>query len=122
VNLLYRPLFLADVKECADYPVSEAGETVAVARCESLKKALQHIQKTPPIGRLRPNLPVRGIRTLNLRKHPNYLVFYRIEKGKIDLLRVCHGMLNLPELFSGTSSPWHGPRLHPRRFHLSFLS
>jgi plasmid stabilization system protein ParE len=104
VNLVYRPLFLADVTECADYLTSEAGETVATAWYGSLKKALQHIQKTPQIGRLRRDLPIPGIRTLNLRKYPKYLIFYRLEKGKIELLRVRHGMMNLAELFSEAAS------------------
>jgi len=54
----------------------------------------------PEIGRLRLDLPMEGIRTLNLRKYPNYLVFYRLEKNTIDILRVRHGMMNLVELFS----------------------
>ena len=104
MNLHYRPLFLADVAECADYLASHADATVAAAWFESLKKALTLIQKTPEIGRLRRDLPVPGIRTLNLRNYPRYLVFYRIEKGKIELLRVRHGMMNLPELFSESAN------------------
>ena len=104
MSLVYRPLFYADVAECADYLATQAGETVAAAWYESLKKAVQHIQKTPEIGRLRQDLPIAGIRTLNLRKYPKYLVFYRLENGKIELLRIRHGMMNLPELFSETSS------------------
>jgi len=104
VKLVYRPLFLTDVTECADYLASETGEAVAAAWYESLKKTVQQIRKTPQIGRLRRDLPVSGIRTLNLRKYPNYLVFYRLVKGSIELLRVRHGMMNLPELFSGASS------------------
>lgn len=104
MKLFYRPLFLADVTECADYLASEAGESVASAWYESLQKSIQHIQKTPEIGRLRQDLPTLGIRTLNLRKYPKYLIFYRLEKGKIELLRVRHGMMNLPELFSGPPS------------------
>ena len=100
MNLVYRPLFFADVTECADYLATEAGETVAAAWYEALKKAIQHIHKTPEIGRLRQDLPVPGIRTLNLRKYPKYLVFYRLENGVIELLRIRHGMMNLPELFS----------------------
>ena len=103
MTLIYRPLFLVDLTECADYLASEAGETVAVAWYESLKKAVHQIRKTPEIGRLRRDLPMGGIRTLNLRKYPKYLVFYRLEKGRIELLRVRHGMMNLPELFSETS-------------------
>jgi plasmid stabilization system protein ParE len=103
LNLRYRPLFLADVTECADYLETEAGEKVAADWFLALKTAVAHIQRVPEIGRLRSDLPERGIRTLNLRKYPHYLVFYRLEgsgkRGFIDLLRICHGMMNLPELF-----------------------
>jgi plasmid stabilization system protein ParE len=100
VKLVYRPLFLADVEQCADYLATEAGEAVANAWHKALKQALQHIQDVPEIGRVRQDLPVPEIRTLNLRKYANHLVFYRLQKGAIELLRVRHGMLNLPELFS----------------------
>jgi len=101
----YRPAWLTDVAECADYLCTEAGEAVAADWYQSLKKALDHIQQVPEIGRLRRDLPQADIRTLNLRKHPNYLVFYRLGtdsagKGVIELLRLRHGMLHLPDLFS----------------------
>jgi plasmid stabilization system protein ParE len=100
VKLVFRPRFVADVEECVDYLATEAGEGVAVAWYQALKKALEQIQRTPEIGRVRHDLPLEGIRTLNLRKYPNYLVFYRLEKNAIELLRVRHGMMHLPELFS----------------------
>jgi len=100
VKLVYRPLFLADVEQCADYIATEASETVAAAWYQALKEALEHIQRVPKIGRVRQDLPMPEIRTLNLRKYPNYLVFYRLENNCIELLRVRHGMMNLPELFS----------------------
>lgn len=103
MKLLFRPLFLSDVAECAEYLTSEADATVASAWYEALKKALAQIQNTPEIGRQRRDLPVAGIRTFNLRKYPKYLIFYRIEKGKIELLRVRHGMMHLPDLFQGGS-------------------
>jgi plasmid stabilization system protein ParE len=100
VKLIYRPLFLADVEQCADYLATEAGPAVAAAWYQALKQSLQHIQDVPEIGRVRQDLPVPEIRTLNLRKYPHYLVFYRLQKGGIELLRIRHGMMNLPELFS----------------------
>jgi toxin ParE1/3/4 len=103
VKLVYRPLFYADVAACADYLAAEAGENIAAAWYESLKKAVQVVQNTPEIGRLRQDLPVAGIRTLNLRKYPKYLVFYRLENDRIELLRVRHGMMHLPELFAEKS-------------------
>jgi len=100
VKLAYRPLFLADVEQCADYLSAEADEAVATAWYAALKKSLEHIQRVPEIGRVRDDLPMPEIRTLNLRKYPNYLVFYRLENNCIELLRVRHGMMNLAELFS----------------------
>jgi plasmid stabilization system protein ParE len=100
MRLIYRPLFLADVEACADYLASEANEAVVAAWHQALKKALQRIQEVPEIGRVRQDLPLPGIRSLNLRQYPNYLIFYRLEKGAIELLRVRHGMMHLPDLFS----------------------
>lgn len=99
MRLLYRSLFLEDVTECAEYLVSEAGGKIAAEWYQSLQAALAQILKNPEIGRLRRDLPPEGIRTFNLRKYPNYLVFYRVDKNQIELLRVRHGMMNLPELF-----------------------
>jgi plasmid stabilization system protein ParE len=100
VKLVYRPRYLSDVTECADHLATEAGETVAVTWYAASKKTLDHIQRVPEIGRIRHDLPMPGIRTLNLRKYPNYLVFYRLETDVIELLRVRHGMMNLTEMFS----------------------
>jgi toxin ParE1/3/4 len=100
VKLVYRPLYLSDVTECADFLTAEAGEEVATKWYQSLKNALAQILRNPELGRVRHDLPVDGIRTLNLRKYPNYLVFYRLEENSIELLRVRHGLMNLPELFS----------------------
>jgi plasmid stabilization system protein ParE len=100
VNLSTLPLFITDVEECADYLATEASDTVAAEWYEALKNALRQIQGNPEIGRLRRDLPVKDIRSLNLRKYPKYLVFYRLENGEIELLRIRHGMMSLPELFS----------------------
>ena len=100
MKLVYRPLYLIDVTECATHLTSEAGEKIAAEWYEALKKALAYLQENPEIGRVRHDLPVDGIRSLNLRKHPDYLIFYRLEKNSIESLRIRHGMMNLPELFS----------------------
>jgi len=57
------------------------------------------LREFPELGRARPDLPIPGIRTLFVKGFPNWLVFYRIEGGKIELLRVKHGMMHLPGLF-----------------------
>ena len=100
MRLVFRQTYLADLVECADYLSTEAGDAVAADWYEALKKALENIRQIPEIGRLRTDLPMPGIRTLNLKKFPKYLVFYRLENGEIELLRIRHGMMHLPELFS----------------------
>ena len=102
MKLVYRPLYLADVTECADYLFTEAGEPVARAWYQALKDALVNLRQNPELGRLRHDLPIPGIRSLNLRKYPNYLIFYRVEKTTSELLRIRHGMMHLPSLFNET--------------------
>ncbi|MCU0789131.1 MAG: type II toxin-antitoxin system RelE/ParE family toxin [Verrucomicrobia bacterium] len=99
MKLLATPRFIADVEDCAEYLHSEASGAVAEGWRQSLKQAVRLIAEVPEIGRVRQDLPQPGIRTLNLRKYPAYLIFYRIEGKRIELLRVRHGMMHLPGLF-----------------------
>ena len=103
MKVVRRPVFLLDVADAADYLTTEAGEAVTRRWKESLDTTIALIAKFPEIGRLRHDLPFSGIRTLFLKEFPRYLVFYRLEKGTIELLRVKHGMMHLPGLFD------HGP-------------
>jgi plasmid stabilization system protein ParE len=101
VKLLATPQFIADVEDCAEYLYSEASGPVAEGWQRALKQAVRLIAEVPEIGRVRQDLPQPGIRTMNLRKYPAYLIFYRIEGKQIELLRVRHGMMHLPGLFEG---------------------
>ncbi len=100
MRLYHSPLFLSDASDCAEYLSDHADESVVEAWREALKQALALIKQVPEIGRVRQDLPQTGIRTLNLRKHPDYLIFYRLVEERIELLRVRHGMMHLPGLFS----------------------
>src|SRR5262245_21094864 len=99
MKLQKSPVFLADIEDCADYLMMEAGEEVARRWKAELDRTLQLIRRQPDIGRVRHDLPVPGIRTFFLKELPRYLVFYRIRKNKVELLRIRHGMLHLPRLF-----------------------
>ncbi len=80
--------------------MDHAGEAVVEAWRAALKQVIALIVQMPEIGRVRHDLPLPGIRTLNLRKYPDYVLFYRLQAGRIELLRVRHGMMHLPGLFS----------------------
>jgi plasmid stabilization system protein ParE len=98
VRLNYRPQFIADVEEGADHLTEEAGEKIAAEWLAALKERLRLIARFPEVGRIRRDQP--NIRTINLRKFTKFLVFYRVEKGAVELLRVKHGMMHLPGLFA----------------------
>jgi toxin ParE1/3/4 len=99
MRVVKRPIFLLDVTDCADYLFTEGGEEVARRWKESLDKTVAMLSKFPEIGRVRHDLPFSGIRTFFLKEFPRYLIFYRLEEGTLDLLRVRHGMMHLPGLF-----------------------
>jgi toxin ParE1/3/4 len=99
MKLNKRPIFLADVAECADYLCTEAGEDVAQRWKQALDRTLSLLGKFPELGRLRRDLPYPGVRSFFLKEFPRYLIFYRIEQHSLDLLRIRHGMMHLPGLF-----------------------
>lgn len=99
MKLIRRPRFIADLEEGADYLQTEAGEVVVARWREAIKRTARLLQQFPELGRLRSDLPLQNIRTLNLKGFSNWLVFYRAGKDSVELLRVKHGMMNLPELF-----------------------
>jgi plasmid stabilization system protein ParE len=99
MRVVKRPIFLLDVADCADYLFTEGGEEVARRWKASLDQTVALLSKFPEIGRVRHDLPFSGIRTFFLKEFPRYLIFYRLEGGTLDLLRVRHGMMHLPGLF-----------------------
>jgi len=103
VKIVKRPLFVSDVEGCADYLFTESGEATARRWKASLDKAVALISKFPEIGRLREDLGVPGVRTIFLKNFPRYMIFYRLERATIELLRVRHGMMHLPGLFEKES-------------------
>ncbi|HXS67321.1 MAG TPA: hypothetical protein VN761_00665 [Candidatus Polarisedimenticolia bacterium] len=80
MKAIRRPLFPVDVEEAADHLFTEAGEEVALRR--------------------RFDLPIDDVRSFQLKNFPNWLIFYRWTGEEIELLRVKHGMMHLPALFS----------------------
>ena len=105
MNAIRRPLFLVDVEETADYLFTEAGEATALRWKDALKRTLALLREFPEIGRLRSDLPMKDIRTFQLKDFPNWLVFYRIADNHIEFLRVKHGMMHLPGLFESEHPP-----------------
>lgn len=104
MKAIRRPQFLLDVEATAEYLVTQAGENVALRWKSSLKQTLVLLCQFPELGRLRPDLPIEGIRTFNVKNFSNWLIFYRLSENEVEFLRVKHGMMHLPALFEPPSS------------------
>jgi toxin ParE1/3/4 len=105
VKVWKRPLFLSDVEDCADYLFTEAGENVAREWKQSLDTTISLLRDYPELGRVRHDFPSPyQVRTFFLRQFPRYLIFYRTDRDHIELLRVRHGMMHLPNLFGNPAA------------------
>ena len=78
---------------------SKASPEIAIRWHEEVMTTVARVEKLPDLGRPRHDLNPPGIRSLLLRRFPRYLLFYRLDADTIEVLRIKHGMMDLPALF-----------------------
>jgi toxin ParE1/3/4 len=76
---------------------AEAAERVLDAAYRTCKNLADY----PELGRLReiPNIPARNLRSFAITDFPNYIIFYRVLPGTVQIVRVLHGARNIDGLF-----------------------
>jgi toxin ParE1/3/4 len=92
------PQARADLDQIWDYIFKETGgEAAADSTIDMIVERFLLLAKWPRIGRRRDDLR-RG-----LRSYPagNYLIFYRLYRAEIVILRILHGRRDIPYLFRG---------------------
>ena len=99
MKTLFRPQFWFDLEEGVVYLAEKASADIATSWHEEVMAAVKKIERQPDLGRIRHELRPDGIRSLVLRRYPRYLLFYRLDGDTIEILRIKHGMMNLPPLF-----------------------
>ena len=104
MKTVYRPQFWRDLEEGVAYLAGNASSEVATRWHEEVLASVGRVERLPELGRLRQDLNPPGIRSLVLRRFPRYLLFYRLDADTIEILRVKHGMMDLPQLFASASS------------------
>jgi toxin ParE1/3/4 len=57
------------------------------------------IARNPAIGSQRSFRKLAGVRSRAVKGFPNYLVFYQTQSETVAILRVLHGMRDLPKFF-----------------------
>jgi toxin ParE1/3/4 len=99
VNVLYRPQFWLDLEAGVAYLAEEASPETASRWHEEVLATVRRVENQPDLGRLRRDLTPPGIRSLIVRRYPRYLLFYIRHEDAIEILRIKHGMMDLPRLF-----------------------
>jgi toxin ParE1/3/4 len=101
VNVRYRPQCWLDLEAGVSYLAEEASPEVASQWHEEVLATVRRVENQPDLGKLRRDLAPPGIRSLIVRRYPRYLLFYRWHEDTIEVLRIKHGMMDLPRLFGG---------------------
>lgn len=84
---------LADFDHIYD-SISKHHPRAAAKTLRALDAAIQHLSDQPHMGRAYQH----GRHRLRLLTHRDYLVFYRERPGVIELVRILHGMQNIPDI------------------------
>jgi toxin ParE1/3/4 len=97
----FRPQARTDIRDTAAFLFVEASEAVAL-RWEQAVQSLAHtLASMPGIGapcRFR-NPDLDDIRHLPVTGFENWLVFYRVTKDHVDVIRILHGARDIASIF-----------------------
>ena len=97
MKLTVVPLLTArkDILDIYTY-LSERSDVAGDHFLDCLNRTFEQISEMPELGELRsfhkPSL--KNIRVWQVKNFPNYILFYRIRKNQISILRVRHGATN----------------------------
>lgn len=99
LRVVQTPESLADLALQAEYYAQKDGIALAVRFAEAVKASVRLLSHHPWIGKethyRHPKLV--GIRFLLVRKpFDKHLIFYRVRDDELDLVRIVHGMRDLP--------------------------
>ena len=100
MKLLYRPQFWIDLEAGVAYLAEKASAETASQWHDEVMATVKRVEFRPELGRLRHDLVPPDIRSLIIRRYPRYLLFYRWQEDTVEVLRIKHGMMDLPRLFA----------------------
>ena len=96
-----RPQFWLDLEGGVAYLAEEASPEIATQWHQEVMATVRRVENQPDLGRLRRDLVPPGIRSLIVRRYPHCLLFFRWHEDTIEVVRIKHGMMDLPQLFGG---------------------
>ena len=97
MDLLTRPRFYLDVAEEVEKLAKRAGANTALRWDAAVQRTIKLVLAHPYLGRERKDLKPT-IQSRRVVGFPRWLIFYRVHDGKLVLLRVRYGAMDLPAL------------------------
>lgn len=84
--------------------IAEANISAAIRFLHSLRDDFALLSRFRNAGQLihRPPRRLKGIRTLPIRKHRNYLIMFIPRSDSVEILRIVHGARNLRKVLRET--------------------
>ena len=91
--LQFREASVADLLQAHHYLQQQATSALADRFLMAVQHTTEQIRRYPSAGSLfRPRLiSLAGLRWWPIAEFPRYLIYYRVEPGVIDIVRVLHG-------------------------------
>jgi plasmid stabilization system protein ParE len=94
VELVIHPRATADLDDHAAY-IAERNEAAGRRFLEASRGTFERLRERPRLGR-RWRRGTREMRWVQVSGFRNYLVFYQIAPGRVTIVRVLHGAMDLP--------------------------
>jgi len=87
-----------DIDAAINYYLKKAGVQVARDFIDELEAVVVRVAKLPSIGSLRyaHSMDLPGLRCWSLKRFP-YIVFYIEKEGRIEIARVLHEKMDIPD-------------------------
>lgn len=100
-NIVKRPAAHRDIEECFVY-IAENDLDIGISFLVAVEDSLDQLSKFPFAGRLKEfgNEELGSIRVWHVKGFENYLLFYSVGEGSVELIRVLHGARDIENLFT----------------------
>ena len=97
----YTAMSRQDIEEIFDY-FDQHNETVADRFYDAIEKTIQQLVRSPELGEKRDyaNPEYANMRVWQVSGFSNYLIFYRVGKTDLTIVRVIHGARDYDTMFN----------------------
>jgi toxin ParE1/3/4 len=99
MKYIVRPKAWLDIEENMTWLRERADDPTAIRFWQRTQETFAALARQPGQGRPRTDLKPTGLRSWRVNGFEKWLVFYLTGETEVDIIRVRHGMMNLPEIF-----------------------